>query len=251
MQHKTERSKQSQSASPRRLILAAVNEELEELLPLESDHHCLGVRAVGIGLVEAGINTTRILTELIAKGETPEVIWVGSAGLLNQKLESPSTAQTYRECGVEESDPKAPELLNLALISKVSLLDHASLLGLASISPISERSIEANAELKTRSLSLARQGLPGIHSLEAFSALGICRSDELALMMLQRGIFGVETMELYAVARAAVMLSVPWGAVCCITNYLGASSQEEWNKNRTMAANLTAGYVKGLFNLHE
>ncbi|MGE4158158.1 MAG: hypothetical protein AB7F75_03590 [Planctomycetota bacterium] len=82
----------------------------------------------------------------------------------------------------------------------------------------------------------AKAGLaPAEGGVHVWSSQGVSETRELAEFASSHAAH-VENMELWGVARAALRVGVPWGAVLGLSNDVGPQAQAQWLENRHRAA---------------
>jgi purine-nucleoside phosphorylase len=189
------------------LVLSAWEPELAALRAGIADTPGLGKRvtlgAAGVGLVEAAIGAERALA-----GARPEiVIFVGTAGrygagaplggaVVARKLRLASSA-------VARGDGYLPEILPAV----------------------------AEADVRLRR-ALARR----VPVVDVACPLAITRSARLGRQLAAATGCAVETLEAFAVARAAAAHDVAFAAVLGISNDVGPSAHAQWRTHATAAA---------------
>jgi purine-nucleoside phosphorylase len=178
------------------LVVGAYAPELDQLAG-RSD---VVVRAIGIGMVDAGIGAGRVLAEV----RPDRVILVGSAGVL------PGGAASIGDvCAVARAT--LVERPGEYLPPEMAKVQH----------------VLADPEL------LALCDRAGLHGVDAASSIGVTHEFTEANRLSRYG--SVEHLECYSVLRAAQLMGLPATAILAIANRVGPDAHTEWLKNRLVA----------------
>ena len=190
------------------LILAAFEPELRSLKERLPSDERITLSEVGIGLVQASIQTTMILQRFREQKKLPHVFFVGSVGCLG--LDIP--------------------LMSLANISSVSLCDLALARGEGYLPESMLNHYQASEDGVVRiDQALSETGEPIVGA--AYTTPSITSSQTVAEQYQKFTQASFENLELYAVAAACVDFQVEWNALCPITNRVGPESHRSWNEN--------------------
>jgi nucleoside phosphorylase len=195
------------------LVLAAWPPELAFLRKRLADlparmRRRVSLATVGVGLIEAGIATARLLQQ----HQPSAVLLVGTSGVY------PGQATWLNLDG-------AVIAARIRLLPQILPGKHAFL---PAILPTEARSTPALA----RTLRKAT-GLP---SADVACPLGITATTEAATSAAELSGCALENLEAFAVARAAAMAKVPFAAILGIANHVGPSGHREWEKHAKAAA---------------
>lgn len=177
------------------LVAAAWDPELARLRELVGEPAGAALEAVGVGLVEAAIGTSRAL-----------------------ELARPARAVFIGTCGAFASSGIARGAVVVARAA--ALVDPAALEGRAALPPPMPREVIADAALAD-ALAAA-----GARPARVACALGITTDDALAAALSSHG--DVEHMEAFAFARACAAHGVPWTALLGVANTVGSRGRDEW-----------------------
>ena len=191
------------------LVVAAHPVELsplEELLAGRSNGPTVEVRAVGVGLVEAGIGTANALAQI----KTRAILLVGSVGVFPGK-NLPTEG--------------------LVLATGTRLVSDGALARRTEFpaAMVTERSFDP------RLVESLRQALPEARTRRVATALGITVASEVATQMAQTG-EEYENLEAIAVASAARLRGVPIAALFGVTNEVGPKGRGQWLRNHSRVA---------------
>ena len=195
------------------LVLAAWPPELAHLraelpeLP-ERVQKRVPLACVGVGLVEAGIATARLLE----KHHPSTVLLVGTAGLY------PGQSAALR-------------LKDAAVAARVYLLPQI-LPGKHAYLPATVPNEERSSPALVRDLRKAA-GLP---TTDVACPLGITATAAAAAAAAKLSGCALENLEAFAVARAAAVAKVPFAAILGIANHVGPKGHREWEKHAKAAA---------------
>jgi futalosine hydrolase len=187
------------------LVVCATAAELRGFVPPDG----VEVLVTGIGPIEAAIATARAISE---RGHSPErpfeaIVNVGIGGAFRGLAEIGETIlvtnETFAELGLEDGgEPDLPSGLRL------------------------ERCVEADADLVDR---LAPAGLRAGGGLTVAT---VTTSDGRAARLAQRFGATVESMEGFAVLRAAKLAKIVAIEIRGISNYVGSRATSEWSFSR-------------------
>jgi len=164
--------------------------------------------SVGVGLVEAAVNTTRLL----AKQRPAAVLLVGTAGVYPGRR------------------PDLP-LGGAALLDQILLLPEILPGKHALLPEVVPRREHASSHL--RKALMRATHLP---SADVACPLAITSSARAATAAARLSDCALENLEAFAVARAAALASVPFAAILGIANHVGPSGHREWKQNASQAA---------------
>jgi nucleoside phosphorylase len=178
------------------LILAAWAPELRALRRVRG----VVTRIVGVGLVEAGIGAARAVAEVGPRA----VVLVGTAG-------------AYPGGGIDVGEVVAAKRIALACPAVAS--------GAGYLPPPLPSALLTSASLR-RAL--------GCRATDVACPLAITRTRALARRLAADTGAAVETLEAFAVARAAGKL--PFAAVLGITNEVGPDAHRQWKAHAAEAA---------------
>ncbi len=184
------------------LVVAAWEPELERFRELAPGQ--VG-GAVGVGVVESAIGTTRLLA---AHSAAPvAVVFVGT-------------------CGALPGSGLAPG--DVVVVARARLVDAATLDGRAAPPGPMPCETPCDPEL------VARATGAGLRAVSALTTLGITTSDALATSLASHG--EVEHLEAFAVARACASSSVAFVAILAVANPVGADGRSAWLANHVQAS---------------
>jgi nucleoside phosphorylase len=195
------------------LVLAAWPPELAHLRASLLDFPApmrrrVTLATVGVGLVEAGIATARLLAAYQPSG----VLLVGTAG-------------------VYPGQAAGLALASAAIAGRIRLL--ANILGgkhafLPAIVPMEAKSTPALARVLYKAT-----GLP---SADVACPLGITATTRAATTAAALSGCALENLEAFAVARAAAAAKLPFAAILGIANHVGPGGHGEWEQHAKAAA---------------
>jgi futalosine hydrolase len=194
------------------LVVAAWGPELERFQALARAAQAR-TAAVGVGLVEASIGTTRLLAPGAGAPPPEAVVLIGTCGALPGSGLGPG---------------------DVVSVARARLVDVAVLAGRADLPPPMPAVAEADGLLRAR---LA----PRAQGVTALATLGITTDDALAAELAPHG--AIEHLEVFAVARACAAAGVPWCAVLGVANPVGAAGRAAWRANHVMASARAAEVV--------
>ena len=195
------------------LVLAAWPPELAHLraslpdLP-ERVQQRITLACVGVGLVEAGIATAR----LIDKHQPSAVLLVGTAGVYPRQ-------------------PAELELDMAAIAGRIRLLPQ--------ILPGKQAYLPAVVPTEARStpaLVRALRKAAELPTADVACPLGITATTAAASSAAKLSGCALENLEAFAVARAATLAKLPFAAILGIANHAGPSGHREWEKHAKSAA---------------
>ena len=195
------------------LVLAAWPPELAFLRKRLADlparmRQRMTLATVGVGLVEAGIASARILD----KHQPCAVLLVGTAGV-------------YPGQAAGLPLERAVIAGRIRLLPQILPGQHAFL---PAIVPAQARSTPALA----RTLRKAT-GLP---SADVACPLGITATTKSATTAAELSGCALENLEAFAVARAAAVAKLPFAAILGIANHVGPRGHREWERHAKAAA---------------
>jgi nucleoside phosphorylase len=195
----------------RTLVLSAWEPEvapLRRLLraakPARSD---VALAAVGVGTVDAAVGAATA----IARANPRRVIFVGTAGVY------PSAARVHA-------------IGTAALAGELRLVSTATLRGDAYHPAPLVATATTNAPLRA---ALARGD--GVPTATVACPLAITQTAALARRIAATGA-ALETLEAFAVARAAAAAGLPFAAVLGVSNVVGPRAHAEWRANHLAAS---------------
>jgi nucleoside phosphorylase len=155
-------------------------------------------RAAGVGLVEAGIGATAALAETTARA----VIFVGTAGIY------PGASAALAVGGAVAA-------------RRLKLVSTAALRGEGYLPAVLPVAVEVDARLRRAlALPLADVACP----------VAITSTRRAARTIASETGCSIETLEAFAVARAAAARGVPFAAVLGLSNAVGPSAHAEWKR---------------------
>ena len=195
------------------LVLAAWPPELAHLraslpeLPAHARRR-VTLAAVGVGMVEAAIATA----QLIAKHQPSVVLLVGTAGVY------PGQAT---ELGLDST----------ALVRRIRLLPQ--------ILPSKHAFLPAIVPDEARSsptLVRTLRKATGLPYADVACPLGITATKQAAMAAGELSGCVLENLEAFAVARAAALAKIPFGAILGISNRVGPDGHREWERHAKDAA---------------
>ncbi len=196
------------------LILAAFEPELAPMRELIGTHAHIRFETVGTGIVEAAVNTSRLLSE--TSRENLQVIFVGSVGAYDKSVSPFSfvTAEKVIFTDYANSSFRSymPPIVPIVSLPNTKLRD------------LIEETTNSKRELIYTTPSITSD----------LDAADILRHSTGA---------GFESLELFAVARACDTFSTPWASLSAVTNHIGPDGHQEWERNYAKAAKLTAEKV--------
>ncbi len=199
------------------LICGAFDGELSPFHSLLVEERCIVVKEIGIGVVEAALQTTQALNDICKEDtECVGVIFVGSVGSVG-------------------SVSKSVELFSLVSAKSVSLADYLLIKGDAYLPEGTVTTIVSSEALQGVILKF----LP-ISSGAIYSTLAITGSEQAAKTLSEGASAPFENLELFGVASACHHLGIPWTGLCAVTNTVSAEGHLQWKKNHKQAAELTA-----------
>jgi purine-nucleoside phosphorylase len=175
-------------------------------------------RAVGVGLVDAGVNAARALGET----EADAVVFVGTAG---------SYAGGARSGGLDIASVAVPR--GLVLVSTA---------GLRGDGYTPEPMVLRAAAAPRLAAALAR-GATGTTTGDVATPLAITRSAALARTIARATGAATENLEAFAVARSAAAARTPFAAVLGVANRVGPRAHEEWRRHHAAASQAACDVV--------
>jgi nucleoside phosphorylase len=192
------------------LVVAAFEPELHAIREALPE---VPARAVGIGLVDAAIGTSSVVSEL-----RPEVVVaIGTCGAFPSRVRAGTTRQTK---------------VDVVVASEALLVDVASVMEKTAVP-------EAVASrVRTTETFGAKREL-GIVA----TTLGVTTDDEAAAAIARATKARAEHMEAFAIARACESLGVRCGIVLGVANEVGANGRAEWRQNHVEASARAAAFV--------
>ena len=196
------------------LVLAAWPPELAHLraslpdLP-ERVQQRVTLACVGVGLVEAGIATAR----LIDRHQPSAVLLVGTAGV-------------YPGQPAKFALGSAAVAVRIRLLPQILPGKHAYL---PAVVPTEARSTPA----LVRALRKVAAELP---TADVACPLGITATAAAASSAAKLSGCALENLEAFAVARAAALAKLPFAAILGIANHVGPSGHREWEGHAKSAA---------------
>jgi nucleoside phosphorylase len=180
----------------------------------------LACQAVGIGLVDAAIGTTRLLDAAAAGGSaspTGGLLFVGTAGSYGADL--------------------APGAV--VIVDEVVLVSTAVARGQGYLPDRIPTRIAASRRLGSGLLEAARRltPAPGLAVRAAVAnPLAITRHAGLGRALARATAAAAENLEVFAVARAAEARRIPFAAVLGIANRVGPAAHAEWQEHNATAS---------------
>lgn len=153
-------------------------------------------RAVGIGLVDAGLGALVAIRETSARG----VVFVGTCG-------------AFEGAGLTIGD--------VVVLRDTVIADAASARGEGHLLPTLAAPIEGNLAL---GLALA----PGARPVRVATVLAVTTDDATATVIARAAGAQVEHLEAFAVAAAAGRAGIPFTAVLGVANMVGSHGRSEW-----------------------
>jgi nucleoside phosphorylase len=207
------------------LVLAAWPPELAHLRKSLS-HFPVRVRpkvtlaTVGVGLVEAGIATARLLDA----HQPRAVLLVGTAGV-------------YPGQAAELVVASAAIAGRICLLPQILPGQHAFLPALV---PTEARSAPA--------LARALRKATGLPSADVACPVGITATKRAATSAAELSGCALENLEAFAVARAAAVAKVPFAAILGIANHVGPGGHREWERHAKAAAESACQGVQGVID---
>jgi nucleoside phosphorylase len=195
------------------LVLAAWPPELAHLrvnlphLPTQVRPRVI-LACVGVGMVEAGIATARLVQEY-----------------------SPSAVLLVGTAGAYPGQSAALGLESATIAGRIRLLPHI-LSGkhafLPAIVPTEARSAPA--------LVRALRKATGLSCADVACPMGITATTKAATAAAELSCCALENLEAFAVARAAAVAKVPFAAILGIANHVGPRGHRQWEKHAKAAA---------------
>lgn len=184
------------------LVVGAYAPEIDQVrAPVAGGRAILLARAVGIGLVDAGLGTARALAEV----KPDRLLLVGTAGLL----------------------PGAAQALDGVCVVEVARLAERAAVEYLPQPMVEAQSVRADPALVER----CRQA--GLPVASCVSSLGITRDADEAARLAKLG--QLEHLECFAVLRAASRAGVPATAILAVANQVGPDAHAQWKRNRLRA----------------
>ncbi len=175
--------------------------------------------SVGIGSVAAAAATAEILSSSIAAGEIPSVLFIGTAGSVDEVPRFTLVSATS------------------TMFSDAGVCSGRAYLPAGAIEPI------LSDERKGRKI-LEMVGEASVRFASIYSSPSITSDATLARELADRTQARFENLELFGVASAAARFGVPWNAVCPVTNIVGPDAHAEWKKNATAASEYLAEHFE-------
>ena len=163
---------------------------------------------VGVGMVEAGIATARLIHEHKASA----VLLVGTAGVY------PGQPATFGLAGATIAG-------RIRLLPQVLFGKHAFL---PAIVPTEAKS--------TPALGRALRKATGLSCADVACPMGITATTKAAKAAAELSGCALENLETFAVARAAAVAKIPFAAILGIANRVGPSGHREWERHAKAAA---------------
>jgi nucleoside phosphorylase len=187
-----------------------------ELAPLEDRLPNLPLRVrrrlvlgtVGVGLVDAAIGASALLTALGPRA----VLFIGTAGV-------------YPGSPTRLPVGSAAVARRIALLSGNTAADDAYF-----PNPMPRR------EIATPSLGKAICKATRLPGADVACPLGITATAKAAALAAKESGCALENLEAFSVARAAASLKIPFAAVLGIANHVGEEGHREWKRNAAAAA---------------
>ncbi len=168
----------------------------------------LTLASVGVGLVESGIATARLLDQ----HRPSAVLLIGTAGVYpGQSAELVPGGAAIAGC--------------IRLLPRISSYEHAYL---PAIVPTLAKS--------TPSLVRGLRRAAGLPCVDIACPMGITASVAGASVAAKLSGCALENLEAFAVARAAAKAKIPFAAILGIANHVGPSGQREWQRHAKSAA---------------
>jgi nucleoside phosphorylase len=200
------------AAAPDWLVVSAWRPELAELEktlpslpPRIREKVALGT--VGVGLVEAAIGASTLLTALRPKA----MLLVGTAGLY------PGSHGRLR-------------VVSAAVARRITLFSQAA----------SENAYLPPSMCRTQNtsswLSAAIRTAARLESASVACPLAITATEAAAVLAARKSRSALENLEAFSVARAAARMKIPFAAVLGISNQVGDEGHQEWKRNAAEAA---------------
>ena len=196
------------------LILAAFEPELAPIRELIGIHSDIRMESVGTGVIDAAVNTSRLLSETSSPGL--RVLFVGSVGAYDM----------------------AVPLLSFVTAEKVIFTDYANSAMRAFLPPIVPIVSIANTVLREKVEQTTQSKREFVYTTPSITS----NLDAADILRHSTGA-GYESLELFAVARACDTFSTPWASLSAVTNHIGPEGHQEWERNFAKAAKLTAEKV--------
>jgi nucleoside phosphorylase len=175
----------------------------------------VALAAVGVGTVDAAVGAATA----IARARPRRVIFVGTAGVY------PSAARVHA-------------IGTAALARELRLVSTATLRGDAYHPAPLVATATTDAPLRA---ALARGDGDGVPTATVACPLAITQTAALARRIAATGA-ALETLEAFAVARAAAAAGLPFAAVLGVSNFVGPRAHAEWRANH-LAASRAACHV--------
>jgi nucleoside phosphorylase len=191
---------------PRTLVVSAFEPEIAPLRRRLAGRRDIQVATVGIGALEAAIGATRA----IAAERPDRLLFVGTAGIYARGR------ATLPIGGVAVAG-------EMHGVSTAALRDEGYLPG-----PVALR---AEASTSLAAALTAALGDAGRPPLSVACPLAITRSAALGRLIADATGADLENLEVFAVARAALVAGVEFGAVLGLANRVGPSGHREWLKH--------------------
>jgi futalosine hydrolase len=193
----------------RTLIVSAFEPEIAPLRRLVRGQKQLVLEPVGIGAIDAAVGAAGA----IARVRPDRVIFVGTAGIYGRQKEAGQAIGTAVVAG------------ELLCMSTAALKGEAYLPGPMVVQVPTSRSLRT-------ALSAGRAERPR----DVACPLAITRSAALGRRIAEATGATLENLEAFAVARAAAVAGVPFGAVLGIANRVGPTGHEEWQRHHRAAS---------------
>ncbi|HZL17581.1 MAG TPA: hypothetical protein VFG23_07545 [Polyangia bacterium] len=191
---------------PRTLVVSAFEPEIAPLRRRLAGRREVHTVTVGIGAVDAAIGATRA----IAAYRPGRVIFVGTAGVYSRGR-------------------AAIPVGGVAVAGRIQAVSTAVLRGDGYLPAPFVHRCDASAAL-TAALTAAL-GDPGRAPLSVACPLAITRTAALGRLIVEGTGADLESLELFAVARAALAAGVELGAVLGVANRVGPGGHREWLKH--------------------
>ncbi len=193
----------------RTLIVSAFEPEIAPLRRMVRGLRGLVLEPVGIGAIDAAVGAAGA----IARTRPARVLFVGTAGLYGREKEARQAIGTAVVAG------------EILCMSTAALKGEAYLPGPMVVQVPTSRSLQT-------ALGGGRGDLPR----DVASPLAITRSAALGRRIAEATGATLENLEAFAVARAAAAAGVPFAAVLGVSNRVGPTGHEEWQRHHRAAS---------------